>query len=138
MAGYAVSPGLFKSKDAEPEATLELFTDYCDTMERVFRLRRRIHPATGDKINFDDAEKKDLIIVEGGENMQNLFKHVEKVLEEDTYEGAVTKIKEALRKRGNRASAVFKLFNGYSQGSQSFESWHMEVYKSAKLMDWTG
>ena len=96
--------------------------DYCDTMERVFRLRRRIHPATGDKINFDDAEKKDLIIVEGGEDMQNLFKHVGKVLEEDTYEGAVTKIKEALRKRGTRTSAVFKLFNGYSQGSQSFES----------------
>ena len=138
MAGYAVSQGLFKSKDAEPEATLELFTDYCDTMERVFRLRRRIHIATGDKINFDDAEKKDLIIVEGGEDMQNLFKHVGKVLEGDTYERAVTKIKEALRKRGNRTSAVFKLFNGYSQGSQSFESWHMEVYKSTKLKDWTG
>ena len=59
MAGHAVSPGIFKSKDAEPEATLELFSDYCETMERVFRLRRRIHPTTGARIEFDDAEKKD-------------------------------------------------------------------------------
>ena len=63
-AGHAVSPGIFKSKDAEPEATLELFSDYCENMERVFRLRRRIHPTTGARINFDDAEKKDLIIVQ--------------------------------------------------------------------------
>ena len=42
MAGHTVSPGLFKSKDAEPEATLELFDDYCETMEQVFRLSRRL------------------------------------------------------------------------------------------------
>ena len=78
-AGYAVSPGIFKSKDAEPEATLELFSDYCENMERVFRLRRRIHPTTGARIDFDDAEKKDLIMVEGGEDMQKLFKYTGKV-----------------------------------------------------------
>ena len=52
----------------------------------------------------------------------------------------MTKIKEALRKRGNRASAVFKLFNGYAthRGSQSFLSWHMEMYKFAELINWTG
>ena len=66
MAGHSIGPGLFKSKDAEPEATLELFADYCDTMERVFRLRRRIHPTTGAKIDFDNDEKKDHLIVEGG------------------------------------------------------------------------
>ena len=55
MAGYTVSPGIFKSKDAEPEATLELFADYCETMERVFRITRRIHPTTGNKIEYDDA-----------------------------------------------------------------------------------
>ena len=136
-AGHAVSPGIFKSKDAEPEATLELFSDYCENMERVFRLRRRIHPTTGARINFDDAEKKDLIMVEGGEDMQKLFKYTGKVLDTDTYQEAVDKIKAALKKRGNRTSAVFKLFNGHAQGSQSFESWHTEVYKAAQLIDWT-
>ena len=138
MAAHSVSPGLFKSKDAEPEATLELFDDYCENMERVFRLTRRIHPTSGAKIDYDDAEKKDLILVEGGEDMQNLFKHVGLVEDEDTYKEAVDKIKNALKKRGNRNSAVFKLFNGHPQGGQSFEAWHREVYKAAKLIDWAG
>ena len=138
MAGHIVSPGPFKSKDAEPEATLELLNDYCEVMERVFRLRRRIHPTTGNKIDFDDAEKKDLILVEGGEDMQNLFKYVGQVIEGDTYKQAITKIETALKKRGNRTSAVFKLFNGHSQGNQSFESWHREILKASKLIDWIG
>ena len=138
MAGHTVSPGAFKSKDAEPEATLERFSDYCDTMERVFRLRRRIHPTTGERIEFDDVEKKDLLLVEGGEDMLTLFRHVGQVAEGDTYAQAVKKIKDALKKRGNRTSAVFKLFNGHSQGSQTFESWHTEVYKASKLIDWEG
>ena len=138
MAGHSVSPGLFKSRDAEPEATLELFEDYCENMQRVFRLTRRIHPTSGAKIDYDDAEKKDLILVEGGEDMQNLFKHVGLVLDTDTYAQAVEKIKIALKKRGNRTSAVFKLFNGHPQGGLSFEAWHREVFKAAKLIDWAG
>ena len=35
MAGHNLSPGVFKSKDAEPEATLELFKDYLKVMECV-------------------------------------------------------------------------------------------------------
>jgi len=52
------------------------FDNYLENMQRVFRLTRRIHPTTGAKIEYDDAEKKDLILVEEGEDMQNLFKHV--------------------------------------------------------------
>ena len=135
---YAPSPGPFKAKDADPEATLELFEDYLETMVRVFRLSRRINPATGQKVDFDDDEKKDLLIVEGGQDMSDLFKHVGKVAAGDTYEAAVEKIRVGLKKRGNRTSAVFKLFNGHAQGKQSFDSWHREVAKAAKLIDWTG
>ena len=138
MAGHTVSPGAFKVKDAEPEATLELFSDYCEVMKRVFRLRRRIHPTTGDRIEFDDDEKKDLLLVEGGEDMQKLFKYTGLVLDGDTYEQAVTKVKNALKKRGNRTAAVFKLFNNNAQGSKSFEAWHTEIYKAAQLIDWAG
>ena len=99
---------------------------------------RRIHPTTGAKIEYDDAEKKDLILVEGGEDMQNLFKHVGLVVDTDTYEEAVEKVRTALKKRGNRTSAVYKLFNGHPQGGQSFEAWHREVFKAAKLIDWAG
>ena len=137
MSTYAFSPGLFKAKDADPESTLELFEDYLENMVRVFRLSRRIHPTTGAKVEFDDDEKKDMLIVEGGADMNDLFKHVGKVLNEDTYEQATEKIRRGLKGRGNRTSAVFKLFNSHPQGQQSFDSWHREVYKAAKLIDWT-
>ena len=137
MSTYAFSPGLFKAKDADPESTLELFEDYLENMVRVFRLSRRIHPTTGAKVEFDDDEKKDMLIVEGGADMNDLFKHVGKVLNEDTYEQATEKIRRGLKCRGNRTSAVFKLFNSHPQGQQSFDSWHREVYKAAKLIDWT-
>merc|ERR1719234_1154725 len=70
--------------------------------------------------------------------MNDLFKHVGKVLPGDTYQAATDKIIQGLKKRGNRTSAVFKLFNSHSQGQQSFDSWHKEVYKAAKLIDWAG
>ena len=38
MATYMPSPGPFKGADADPDATLELFEDYLDKMEKVFRL----------------------------------------------------------------------------------------------------
>ena len=60
-------------------------------------MRRRIHPATGDRIEFDNDEKKDLLLVEGGEDMQKLFKYVGKVLDGDTYDQAVGKIGAALK-----------------------------------------
>ena len=119
MAMYAPSPGPFKAKDADPEATLEMFEDYLENMTRVFMLSRRINPATGAKIEFDDAEKKAMLIVEGGQDMNDLFKHVGKVLTADTYEQATTKIKDGLKRRGNRTSAVFKLFNSHTHRENS-------------------
>ena len=138
MATYMPSPGPFKGADADPEATLELFTDYLDKMEKVFRLSRAYNPVTGNKVDWDSDEKKDLLLVEGGDEINDLFKYVGKVVLRDTYAEAVEKVKVALKKRGNRTSAVFKLFNTHHQGSQSFDSWHKEVRKAALLIDWTG
>ena len=112
---------------------MELFEDYLENMVRVFRLSRRIHPTTGAKVEFDDDEKKDMLIVVGGTDMNDLFKHVGKVLEADTY--ATEKIRKGPKGRGNRTYAVFKLFNSHPQGQQSFDAWHREVYKAAKLID---
>ena len=138
MATYMPSPGHFKGADADPEATLELFQDYLDKMEMIFRLSRSINPVTGQRVDWDNHEKKDMLVIEGGDEVQDLFKFVGKVLPGDTYAQAVEKIKTALRGRGNRTSAVFKLFHNHSQGSQSFDSWHKEIRKAAQLIDWTG
>jgi hypothetical protein len=40
MATYMPSPGAFRGADADPEATLELFNDYLEKMEKVYRLSR--------------------------------------------------------------------------------------------------
>ena len=108
--GFQFSPGAFRTRDADPEGTLELFERYCESMSRAFRLNRRTNPTTGARVEFDDTDKKDIIQLEGGVDMQDLFKHVGKVLDEDTYQQAINKIKDALKKRGNRSAAVFKLF----------------------------
>ena len=124
MATYMPSPGQFRGADADPEATLELFTDYLEKMEKVFMISRNYNPATGVKVDWTSDEKKAILQVDGGDEIGDLFKYVGKVLPGDTYNQAVEKVKVALKKRGNRTSAVFKLFNTHSQGSQSFDSWH--------------
>ena len=137
MATYTPSPGVFKAKDADPEATLERFTDFVDKMKLVYMLARRINPATGAKVEFDDPEKKAMLQIEGGDDMADLLRKC-KVVEGDTYQEAVDRVKAALKTRGNRTSAVFKLFNGHQQASRSFDAWHQDVIKAAKLIDWTG
>ena len=137
MGTYTPSPGPFKPKDADPEATLERFVDYVEQMELVFMIARKLHPVTGAKMEFDSAEKKAMLKIEGGADMVQLLKKY-KVEEVDTYQQAVEKVKNALKTRGNRTAAVFKLFNGHKQGSQSFDSWHQSLVKAANLIDWTG
>ena len=114
MATYMPSPGQFRGADADPEATLELFTDYLEKMDKVFMVSRGYNPATGNKVDWTSDEKKAILHVEGGNKVAELFKYVGKVLPEDTYAQAVEKVKVALKKRGNRTSAVFKLFNTLS------------------------
>ena len=137
-AGFQFSPGVFTVKDADPEETLERFELYLEAMKKAFRLNRRVHPTTGAKVEFDDQDKKDIIQLEGAHDMVDLFKHVGKVQEGDTYDEAIEKIRRALRGRGNRTAAVFKLFTGMAQGGRSFDLWHKKVYEAAKQVDWEG
>ena len=85
MGTYTPSPGPFKPKDADPEATLERFVDYVEKMELVFMVARKLHPVTGDKVEFDSAEKKAMLKIEGGADMVQLLKKY-KVVEADTYQ----------------------------------------------------
>ena len=86
-----------------------------ENMERIFQLNRRMNTVTGNLVDFDDEFKKNIIQLEGGAEMQDLFKHVGKVLPGDSYAQAMEKIKAALRGRANRTTVMFKLFTGMSQ-----------------------
>ena len=55
--GFQFSPGAFRTKDADPEGTLELFDKYCESMTRAFRLNRRTDPTTGARVEFDDTDR---------------------------------------------------------------------------------
>ena len=93
--GFQFSPGQFTVKEADPEQTLERFELYLEAMQKVFRLNRRVNPTTGAKVEFDNQDKKDIIQLEGGLDMVDLFKHVGKVLDGDTYDVAMEKIRQA-------------------------------------------
>ena len=97
MATCMPSPSSFKGADADPEATLVLFMDYLDKMDKVFRLSQGYNPVTGVKVDWDSEEKKDLLLVEGGDEVSDLFKYVSKLLPGDTYDQAVDKVKAALK-----------------------------------------
>ena len=89
----------------------------------------------GTKVDFDDSEKKDMIQIEGGEDMMQLFRFVGRVQEADTYREAISKIKTALKKTGNRTSAVHRLYTAHSQGDQMLDVWHRTVRMAAQLID---
>ena len=72
-AGCPFSVGPFKGKEADPEGMRERLDKYLETMDRIFLLNRRFHPVTGNKVDFDDEEKKNILCVEGGAEIQDLF-----------------------------------------------------------------
>ena len=69
--GFQFSPGLFTVKDADPEQTLERFEQYVEAMQMAFSLNRRVNPKTGDKVDFDDTDRKNIIKLEGGHDMMD-------------------------------------------------------------------
>ena len=115
---------------------MERLEDYCRTMEMAFRLSRRV-TSTRTRVDFDDSEKKDMIQIEGGEDMMQLFRFVGKVQDNDSYQQAITKINTELKNTGNRTSAVHRLYTAHSQCDQTFYIWHRTVRKAAQLINWT-
>ena len=74
-AGFQFSVAAFKGKEANPEVMRERLDKYLENMDRIFLLNRRFPPLTGNKVDFDDEEKKNILCVEGGAEIQDLFKH---------------------------------------------------------------
>ena len=126
----------FKTLDADPGGTLQRLNRYVDRMKLLFDLVFR--QADGSPYNPSDKEKKAMMVFRGGEDMANLFLHVGKVLDNDTFDEAVTKISDELKKRTNKVVQRNTLLTRYPQGKKSFEKWSMEIANAAKLIDFTG
>ena len=55
----------------------------------------------------------------------------------DTFEQAITKIREGIIGKTNQAMSRLKLFQQMGQGTQKFGTWYKEVFKQAKRCDWS-
>ena len=124
----------FKSLDTDPGGTLKRFTEYVDQMKLLFQLVFR--KADGTSYEPTDHEKKALMILKGGRDMKNLFEHVGMVVDTDTFEQTVTKIRTGLSERTNKVVQRNMLLTGFPQGSKSFERWTQEISEAAKLISY--
>ena len=115
-------------KAADAGTTLDSFEKYVKRAEMVF--------ATEDIAA--DSKKKAFLQLWGGDAMMTLFEHEGKVAAADTYEQAVTKIKNALKGQINEVYPVFKLFCEMPQGKKSFTEWYPSVLDQAKLCNFEG
>ena len=93
--------------------------------------------ADGSPYSPSDAEKKAMLLFRGGDDMQNLFDHVGKVVEADSFDNAVAKIENALKSRTNSVVQRNMLLTQYPQGSKSFDKWSIEISNAAKLIDYS-
>ena len=80
---------------------------------------------------------KDILLMIGGKEMERLFKHTGLVLDRDTFDGAVEKVRQGIKKQTNQASARFKLMQQMSQKGAAYSKWYPEVRDQAERCDWT-
>ena len=90
MSGFVDIP-LFTSVDADPGGTLKKFDDYISQMKLLFTIAFR--KADGTAYNPADNEKKAMTLLKGGEDMRTLFDQVGNVLEDDSFDDAIEKIR---------------------------------------------
>ena len=103
----------FKTLDADPGGTLQRLNKYVDRMKLLFDLVFRKND--GSAYDPSEKEKKAMMVFRGGEDMANLFQHVGKVLDADTFDQAVTKISDELKKRTNKVVQRNTLLTRYPQ-----------------------
>ena len=114
MAGLATlaSPGPFKARKKDSEKLLTDFNLYIKAINHLMTLT--------DNANVTNAKKKAMLQAIGGVDMIWLFEHHGKVVDTDTYAGAVAKIKTALEGQTNQVSIRHTLFTKMPQEDKPF------------------
>ena len=91
----------------------------------------------GTPLDPSDKEKKALILLKGGKDMKTLFTHVGNVVDTDTFDQAVKKVKDKLEGRTNKVVQRNMLLSNHPQGTKSFEKWSQQISEAASLIDYT-
>ena len=143
LASFKPPPFKVKS-EGDPELLLQKFKEYIETF--TFYLdatgqdgeHTEGHVQQGGAVCKGCKKAKSTLMLVGGREMIDLFKHTGKVEDLDTYSQAVTKVEEGIKKQTNQASAKFKLFQQMPQGDQPYSKWYPQVKEQASRCDWTG
>ena len=119
MQSNILTPGVFKAKNGESEATLRLLDTWTKNMGRYFQLTKPRNQA-GAAIYHSEAEKMALALLIGVQGLENLFKYTGKVVVEEkmvetdlvqaTYTPLSQQLKTALTGQVNPAALVHELF----------------------------
>ena len=109
------TPGLFKARKGDSEATLRLFDTWTKNMGRYLLFTERTDQA-GASVEHTEKQKMSLALLIGGQGLEDLFKYTGKVVVEEkvdatdpaqsTYTAALTATKAALSGQVNPAALV--------------------------------
>ena len=93
-----LKPAQFKSvRDGDPETLLQDFEDYVEVMQKFFTTTGAagVHAADHTDCGACIKEKAMMTLI-GGKEMDGLFKHTGIVVEADTYEAAIIKVRTGI------------------------------------------
>lgn len=107
----------------DPNINIEQFENYVRLARSVFK-----------QLNItSDDEKKEKLLTWGGEDMKRLFFNTGKVVDEDTFDESIQKIKTGLMTKINTIQLMYKLFCDMPQNEQLFYDWIMQVISQARV-----
>ena len=104
-------------------------------MRQLFQLVFR--KAEGSPYTPSNAERKAILLFKGGDDMQNLFDHIGKVTDSDSFDQAIAKIENALKGRTNSIVQRIMLFDKIFKRIKKFDKWSIEVSNAAHLIDYS-
>ena len=100
----ALNQETFHTLDTDPGGTLQRFDRYTECIKLLFDLVFR--KADGSAYTPSDKENKSILLFKGGDDMATLFNHVGPVLEDDTFDAAITKSNK-LREKALQEHATY-------------------------------
>ena len=131
-------PSFAISKVGDPEQLLQDFTEYVKTFKKFVLATGvgGVHTVDHAACGACNKLKATLELV-GGKDMCVLYEHVGVVVDEDTFDAAITKIEAGIKGQTNQATARFKLFTKMPQGGLTFGEWYPKVKDQAERCIWT-
>ena len=137
MQSSVPSPGIFKARKGDAEATYRSLDTWTKNMSRYFTLTKSRDQA-GAAVEHTEQEKMALALLIGGQGLEDLFRYTGKVVVDEpaagtdpaqsTYTAAIAATKLDLQGQVNPAAIVHELYT-MQQGDMLFSEYLSKVIK---------